>query len=236
MSRKLKTRFYKTVSVERALKSGREGGFIVKLDQYTLKTPGKKSLIFSSAAHAHLVADEWAAQGTHVKPETMPCTRLYNVAIERTPENREAVIAEGVKYTGTDVVCYREGGGTALSRRQAEQWDPILEWAKGIGFALKPTDSLTVPHVLPETLKAVESYLSKLEDLNLTLTVHFISTLGSVVLGVAVVEKHLTAKTAFQYSRLDALWQISQWGEVDDAKDRADMIEAELIALEKLLS
>ena len=230
MSKKLSKRFYKTVSVE-----AEGAGFVVKLDQYTLRTPGKKPLVFTRKDHAQYVADEWDAQVENVRPETMSCTRLYNVVVERTPETREAVIGEGVKYTSTDVICYREGGGTALSRYQTEQWDPILKWANDFGIELASTDSLIATDAAPSTLVFLKTYLEKRDDLNLTLAVHFIATLGSVVLGIAVLEKHLSAKEAFRLSRLDELWQIAQWGEVDDAKDRADEIEAELVALARLL-
>ena len=230
MSKKLAKRFYKTVSVEAQGKS-----FIVKLDQYTLKTPGKKTLTFARRDHAEYVAKEWESQIETIRPESMPCTRLFNVAVERTPDTRNDVIREGVKYAGTDLLCYREGGETALSRHQSEHWDPLLDWANGLGISLKPTASFIAIEQTDEALHAVRACLSKLDDLRLTLAVHFIATLGSAVLGLAVIKQHISAKEAFRLSRLDELWQIMQWGEVDDAKDRADEIEAELIALETLV-
>ena len=59
MAKALNKRFYKTVSVEEA-----EGGFVIKLDQYTLKTPAKKAsdkktLLLPSERLAELVASEW---------------------------------------------------------------------------------------------------------------------------------------------------------------------------------
>lgn len=230
MSKTLAKRFYKTVSVEAHGES-----FIVKLDQYTLKTPGKKALIFARREHAEHVAKEWDAQIETIRPEFMPCTRLFNVAVERTPGTRDDVIREGVKYAGTDLLCYREGRETALSRHQSEHWDPLLDWANGLGISLKPTASIIAIEQADEALDAVRACLSKLDDLRLTLAVHFIATLGSAVLGVAVIKHHITAKEAFRLSRLDALWQITQWGEVDDAKERADEIETELIALANLI-
>lgn len=230
MSKKPAKRFYKTVTVE-----GQGDRFAVKLDQYTLKTPGKQSLTFARRDHAEHVAMEWDKQVEHIRPELMPCTRLFNVVVERTPETRDSVINEGVKYAGTDLLCYREGGETALSRHQAEHWDPLLEWAEAFGLSLVQTSSIMAITQSDAALDTVRTYLSKLDDLSLTLAVHFISTLGSAVLGLAVIEKHITAKDAFRLSRLDELWQITQWGEVDDAKDRADEIETELVALAGLL-
>lgn len=230
MSKKLPKRFYKSVAVEPVGER-----YCVKLDQYTLKTPGKKALEFTKKAHAERVAQEWDAQTTHIRPELMPCTRLYNVAVERTPETRDAVIAEGVKYAGTDLLCYRDAEGSALSRHQDTHWGPVLSWAETQGMRLRPTASLTAIAQDPVALSRVEAHLSALDDLNLTLAVHYIATLGSAILGLAVVAKHLSAQDAFMLSRLDELWQIDQWGEVDDAKDRADQIEIELVALSDLI-
>jgi chaperone required for assembly of F1-ATPase len=96
------SRFYKVVTVAPAL-----GGYGVFLDGRALKTPGKLAFITRSEAHARLAAAEWEAQGEEINPQTMPITRLYNVAIERTPQQREAMVAEFKKYGGTDLLCYR---------------------------------------------------------------------------------------------------------------------------------
>jgi len=73
----------------------------------------------------------------------MPGTRLLNVAVEQTPENRDALVAEARKYAGTDVLCYREGEVRLHAEEQAAKWDPILGWAAKQGVALKSTDTLT---------------------------------------------------------------------------------------------
>ena len=106
MAKQLNKRFYKTVSV------APEGdGFVVKLDQYTLKTPAKKAsdkktLLLPSERLAELVASEWDGQGDRIDPISMPITRLLNVAIARTPETREELVAEARKYAGTDCLLY----------------------------------------------------------------------------------------------------------------------------------
>ena len=93
MAKALSKRFYKTVSVV-----PERDGFVVKLDQYSLKTPAKKSsdkktLLLPNECLAELVASEWDAQGDKIDPISMPITRLLNVAIARTPETRDELIA-----------------------------------------------------------------------------------------------------------------------------------------------
>ena len=80
-----------------------------------------------------------------------------------------------------DSFFHREGGETALSRHQSEQWDPLLKWAEGFGLALTPTESIIAIKQSDEAYEVAKDLISKLDDLRLTLAVHFIATLGSAV-------------------------------------------------------
>ena len=230
MAKKAAKRFYKQVSVAQG-----EGGWLVQLDGRTLKTPGKMTLLIPSKNAAQLIAAEWDAQIEHIRPETMPVTRLLNVAVEQTPDNRDALIAEARKYAGTDVLCYREGEVRLHNEEQAEKWDPILAWASEQGAALKTTDSLIAIKQDEAALEAIADFARGLADMPLTLFVHLVAVYGSAILSMAVMKTHLTGEDAYELSRLDELWQIKYWGEDEEAKERSDAIRAEVIALCKLL-
>jgi len=223
-------RFYKDVSVGEA-----EGGYVILLDGRRLKTPRKKLLLTSSQSAANLVAAEWDAQGEDIIPSTMPVTRLVNVTIELTPDNRPDLIAEARKYAGTDLLCYRSDETRLYLEHQAENWDPVLAWAAARGVTLETTLTLKAIPQDEAALDVVADYARGLGDISLTLFVHLIATFGSAVLAMAVMESHLSGEAAFELSRLDEIWQIKHWGQVDDAKDRTDIIRAEIIALCKLL-
>lgn len=226
MAKALNSRFYKTVSTAKE-----DGGYIVLLDQYRLKTPGKKTLLLPRENLAQLIANEWEAQGEKVDPSTMPVTRLLNVAIERTPARRAELIAEARKYASTDQLCYRSAQTRLYFEYQAEHWDPVLDWAAGKGAALKTTESLAALEQDATSLDAVAAYAAGLDDIALTLFVHLTSSFGSAVLAMAVHEFHLDAVKAYSLSRLDEIWQIKQWGQDELAAERTDMIEAEIVAL-----
>ncbi len=235
MAKALRKRFYKTVGVEQT-----DDGFVIKLDNYVLKTPGqkpsdKKTLRLPTGAVAKLVAAEWDAQGEQIDPRTMPLTRLLNVAIVRTPETREDLIAEARKYAGSDLLCYRSTESRLYQEHQAKNWDPILAWAAKQGVALKTTEGLSVIEQPETSLVAVADYARGLDDIALTLFVHLLSTFGSAVLGMAVMRRHLTMEAAFTQSRLDELWQIKYWGQDEIAQERTDALAAELTALSQLL-
>ena len=230
MAKKFAKRFYKDVTTTSA-----NGGWLVQLDGRTLKTPGKITLLVSCETAAQLIAAEWDAQLEYIRPELMPVTRLLNVAVEQTPENRSALIAEARKYAGTDVLCYREGEVRLFAEEQALKWDPILDWAAEQGVTLKITDSLMAVEQDDTALDAVADFARGLDNMHLTLFVHLVAVFGSAVLAMAVLKGYLTGEAAFDLSRLDELWQIKYWGEDEEAKERIDGIRTEINALYKLL-
>jgi len=224
-------RFYKDVSVGQV-----DSGFTVLLDGRELKTPRKKRLLAPNKFTAQFIADEWDAQGEDILPATMPVTRLVNVSIELTPENRPALIDEARKYAGTDLLCYRSDETRLYLEHQAEHWDAVLAWAAARGVKLETTLGLSVIEQDAAALARVADYASGLDDIYLTLFVHLIATFGSAILAMAVMESQLGGKAAFELSRLDEIWQIKHWGQVDDAKDRTDIIRNEVAALCRLIT
>ncbi|RKQ72201.1 chaperone required for assembly of F1-ATPase [Litorimonas taeanensis] len=230
MAKKNNKRFYKAVSTAPL---GHD--FVVKLDVYTLKTPGKKTLLLPSKALAEAVAQEWEAQGEHILPPTMPITRLTNVAIEQTPDNRPALIEEARRYAKTDLLCYRAPQPRILIERQNAQWDEWVSWAKERGVSLKTTQSLSAIEQAEPSLRAVEDYAANLDDIRLTLFVHFIAVFGSVILAMAVMEEAIEAGAAFDVSRLDALYQIELWGEDEEAAEISEALKLETTRLGQVL-
>lgn len=231
MAKVANKRFYKDVSVKAV-----DGGFWVQLDGRTLKTPGKHVLLIPTRIAADLIAAEWDAQGEDIVPTSMPVTRLLNVAVEQTPDNRETLIAEARKYAETDVLCYREGTVRLHAEEQNKLWDPVLGWAKSRGVDLDTTSALTAIKQPKSSLDAITNYASQLDNMFLTLYVHLTSVFGSAVLAMAVLEKHMDGEAAYDVSRLDELWQIKYWGEDYEAKDRTDAIKNEVSALCALIT
>lgn len=230
MSASLPKRFYKDVTVRPS-----EGGWQTLLDGRPVKTPGKLPLTCPSEDVAGLIADEWDAQDKEINPSTMPLTRLLSVAIERTPDQREELVAEARRYAGSDVLCYRATQPSDLRARQDKLWTPWLDWASDRGITLEATDSIVAIAQEDAALEKVADYARGLDDLRLTLYVHMISVLGSAILAMAVMEGGLEAGEAFEISRLDAIFQIEIWGEDEEAKERADHIRNELLALAQII-
>ena len=230
MSKKYPKRFYKEAL---AVKDG--GRYLVHLDGRTLKTPGKLTLEVDRWHIADLIAAEWDAQEGDIIPGSMPVTRLVNVSLELTPKNRPELIKEAQAYAGTDLLCYRDAKHSALARHQDAHWNPVLDWAAGRGITLKPTHSIVAVPQDAAALEAIADYAKNLDDLGLTLFVHLTAVFGSTVLALAVMEGELSGSRAFDLSRLDADWQITHWGEDEEASENREILLADVKALCRIL-
>ena len=229
-SKRLSKRFYKTVTVEG---EGRE--WRVLLDGMQLRTPGKLKLTVPSKALAEKLAGEWEAQGERINPSLMPLTRLINVAVEQTPGRRQDLIAEARRYAETDLLCYRAPQPRILQERQAEAWDDWREWGAAQGVDLKTTESLHVIAQPEASLKAVEDFAIRLDDIRLTLFVHLIAVYGSVILAMAVMRSALSGEAAFHLSRIDAVYQIELWGEDEEQAEITADLRNETQVLSEIL-
>jgi len=224
-------RFYENVAVE-----ADGAGYVVKLDGRVLKTPGKMALAFSRKNHADLVAAEWQAQGADILPNTMPCTRMMNVACEQTPSRRSELVKEFRTYMSTDLLCYRSHNPKDLAARQEQSWQPILDYAAAHhGIALASTTSIKAVAQPAKSLKSAADYATSKDNVDLTLLLHFTASYGSAALALAVTERYLQVDTAFALSRLDEIFQNERWGADDEAVENNRLLLNELSQMAQLI-
>ena len=190
-----------------------EGGFTVQLDGRPVKTPAKTPLILPTLALAQAVAAEWDAQQGVVRPETMPMTRMANSALVKVPPAFDAVVDEIARYGATDLLCYRAEAPESLVRRQAEGWDPLLDWAAATFDAPLVITVGIVPVAQPDTsLARLRAVVAGYDAFRLVGLHDLVAITGSLVLGLAVARGRLTPDAAFALSRLDEDWQAELWG------------------------
>lgn len=222
-------RFYEAVDVAPA-----GGGFAVRLDGRSPKTPGGRSLTLPTEALAALVADEWAGQGEHILIATMPATRLANTALDRVPAAHAEVAAEVARYAGSDLLCYRAEEPASLVARQAREWGPLLDWARDeLGIELKPVDGIVHRPQPARSLERARELAEGLDDVSLAGLAHATALLGSTVLGFALQRGRLSAEEAFALSRLDEAFQEERWGVDAEAAERTERLAAEAAMLER---
>jgi chaperone required for assembly of F1-ATPase len=225
-------RFYKEVGVTAAA-----DGHRVLLDGRPVRTPARRTLAVPSAALAAAVADEWHAQGETIRPAGMALTRLVSTAIDRMPALRTAAIDEVLGYAETDLLCYRAAAPADLADRQQQRWQPWLDWlARSHGVDLVVTTEM-LPVSQPETaLARLRACVEPLDDWPLV-GLHAVTTaLGSVVLGLALLEGEMDAGQAIAASLLDEEFEIERWGREREMERRHNVLRHDVEAAARFLA
>ena len=206
-------RFWKKAQAEAC-----EGGFTVLLDGRPVRTPAKAPLTVPTPTMADAIAKEWDAQETVIDPRTMPVTRGANAAIDKVRTQREEVIAMLAEYGDSDLLCYRAAGPETLIGRQAEAWDPMLEWAADtLGARLFVGEGVMHVPQKPEALGKLRDELASFDEFALAAVHDLVSLSGSLVLALGVTRDAIAVEQAWLLSRVDEHWQTEQWGEDEEA-------------------
>jgi chaperone required for assembly of F1-ATPase len=193
-------RFWKTVTVECGT---------ILLDNRLVKTPGRMTLKLPTPQLADAVAGEWRAVGDAIKPHEMPLTGLANAAAERAPAAETLAV-----YGETDLLCYRAENPPELAAREAEVWDPLLDWARArFDIAFTVTTGIVHKAQPPETVRRLANAVAAYDDFHRTALSSLVTIGGSLVVALMLAEGAITPDAAFDACHLDELWQAELWGE-----------------------
>ena len=215
-------RFWKQAGVDPVT-----GGFAVRLDGRPVKTPAKAPLVVPTRALAEAMAAEWDAQTGTVRPQTMPLTRTANSAIDKLALHQPEVVSLLADYGDADLLCYRAEKPPALADRQAQAWDPILDWAaQALGARLAAARGVIHIPQDPQALAALTAEVAALDRFRLAAFHDLVAIPGSLVLALAVTRGRLDPETAWALSRIDEDWQIAEWGADEEATEAAALKRA----------
>lgn len=219
-------RFWKTAHV------GDAAPHAVLLDGRPVRTPARVPLVLSARPLAEAVAAEWNAQGEEIDPRAMPLTGLANAAIDRVTPEPDSFADRLATYGTSDLLAYRAEGPDSLVARQAEQWDPWLDWVHRRYDAHFLTTAGIIHRAQPEaTLARIRAAYRALDPFRLAALDPVVTITGSAVLGLAAAAGEIDADTAYAVGHLDAIWQEEQWGkdplaEAAEAGRRRDLAAA----------
>ncbi len=210
-------RFWKAAEVTDA-----GSGYGVALDGRPVRTPGKALLTVPTRALAEEVAAEWNAQDEKIDPLSMPFTRSANSALEKVTPQHDEVAAMLAGYGETDLICYRAEGPQPLIDRQAEHWDPLLDWAEtALGARLNVASGIMPVEQDPAALDRLAAQVRSFDPFRLTGFHDLVALSGSLVIGFAVTNGFRGAEEAWRLSRIDEDWQIEEWGADEEAAEAA---------------
>jgi len=222
-------RFWKNVTVDA------ECG--VRLDGRPVRTPGRVPLLLPTDMLAEAVADEWGVVTDDIDPRAMPLTGLANAAIDRVAPDPVAFAAGLAAYGESDLLCYRADSPPDLVARQADLWDPPLDWARErydvhfeivTGVMHRPQPAATIERLGAAIAARPAFELAPLSPI-VTIT-------GSLVLALALAECAMGAKAVWAAANLDEDWQAEQWGEDDLAVKARETRRRDFDAAARFLS
>jgi chaperone required for assembly of F1-ATPase len=192
---------------------GVDAAGVVTLDGKPVRTPGRLPLAIPYPALAEAVAGEWRAVAGEIDPRAMPLTGLANAAIERVPQDKAGFAANLARFGESDLLCYRAEAPPALVARQAALWDPLLAWARGrydvhfevIGGVMHRAQPAATVARLSDAVASRSAW--ELAGLSPVVTIG-----GSLIAGLALLERAVDAETAWRAVEADEDWQTEQWG------------------------
>ena len=224
-------RFYEQADVEAVA-----DGMAVTLDGKTVNTPAQRPLVLPNGLIAGAIAREWSAQDETIEPDSMPLMRLAATAIDRVADNRHAVVDEIAEFGETDLICYRAAEPDDLKVRQAEAWQPLLDWcAERYGARLAVTEGVVA---VAQERAAIEALRAAVDiyDVFALAALHTITTAtGSLVLALALTEGHIDARAAWLFSRVDEMFQAERWGMDEEARAKTEALRLTLFASARFL-
>ncbi|MEE9375894.1 MAG: ATP12 family protein [Rhizobiaceae bacterium] len=213
----LPKRFYESVSIRQDASV-----FQVLLDGKPIRTPRKTILSVENETVANTMADEWSAQKERIDPMTMPVTRLINTAIDGVALDMQAVKEDIIRYSGTDMLCYRVSEPQGLVTLQIEYWDPLLDWAQSaLGAQFELAEGIIHIEQSPEAIASFSAHVGMIDNPIVLAATHVVMALtGSAIIAMAALKDHITLDDAWRIAHLDEDWNIEQWGTDEEAQER----------------
>lgn len=216
-------RFWKQAEVVRE-----SGGWGIALDGRPVRTPKRAPLAVESLALAEAIAEEWNAVGEDIDPARMPLTGIANAAIDIAGAEPAAFAEPIAAYAESELFCYREDRDPVLQSEQIAAWNPLLAWAEqrySIEFALAEG---VLPIDQPDaTIAALRGAVLAHDPFRLAPLTLLVTIGGSLVAGLALMEKAYTAAELWEAVSLDELYQERRWGTDSEAQKARALREAE---------
>jgi chaperone required for assembly of F1-ATPase len=210
--------------------------YAVLLDGKPVRTPARRTLAAPSRKLAEAIAAEWEAQREFVEPAAMPLTRLANSIIDGVVDAPGPVADEVARYLGSDLVCYRAGEPAGLVARQAQHWDPVLDWARETLGAQFVLGRGVIHTAQPDTALATARAALSSDPWRLG-ALHVATTLtGSGLLALALAHGRLSLDEAWQAAHVDEDWNMELWGRDELALERRAFRFAEMQAAATVLA
>ena len=196
-------------------------GWQVLLDGRAVKTQAGSPQVVPSPTLAAALADEWAAQGATVDPDSLPLRDLADLAIDVFAPDHSGTIAALLRYAETDTLCYRAEPEDPLHTRQIELWEPLLlaaearwqvQFERVSGVIHRPQSA--------ENLARLEHVVAAHDHFALAALTTLSALSASLLIALAALEPGADAADLWDAANLEEDWQAGLWGTDAEAAQR----------------
>jgi chaperone required for assembly of F1-ATPase len=221
-------RFWDNASVRRT-----GAGHQILLDGRPMRLPSGTPLLVRPPRLADAIAREWqaagGAKGGEMSFADTPLTRLAGTAQERIAPDPAPTADAIARYGETDLLCYRADSPRELVQRQTQGWQPWLDWvALTYDAPLRVTTGVGYIRQHHDSISALRRAVGEMDSDVLAGLGIAVPALGSLVLGLALAEGRIDARTAYELGCLEELYQAEQWGADPEAVKRREAIAADV--------
>jgi chaperone required for assembly of F1-ATPase len=211
------------------------GGFAVTANTRAIKTPAGRALAVPNEPLAQAIAAEFDAHGIKASSAAR-LRRMAVAAIDRGSDGAALAVAGVAGYAKADLLCYRAEAAPELAQRQADAWQPLLDWAAATyGAHLAVTAGVVPLDQEAGALAKMHDAVAALDSWRLPAVAAASVTTGSLVLGLALAEGRVDVGQAWRLCRLDHDYQAERWGADDEAQAAAAHVRDDLTAAARFL-
>ncbi|HUY68921.1 MAG TPA: ATP12 family protein [Alphaproteobacteria bacterium] len=206
-----------------------QGGHAIQRNSTPLKTSAGAALVVPSLALAEAMADEMRAQKVRIEFTKMPLTQLAMTSIDLVTKERDKIAAQTAAYAESELLCHRADPEDALAAEQQKTWQPVLDWcAERFDAPLRTAAGILPIAQSPASLEALRHAVKACDNFRLAGLREAAGVTGSLVLALALTERHLDAEQVFHAAELDASHQMKKWGDDPAALARRENIRRDL--------
>ena len=216
-------KFWRIVSLNKENNLG-----VIFLDDKELKSPrgNKLNLPYSLSKK---VFNEWNEVQEEIKPSLMPFYSYSVTAVDRIMNQKNDVFETLRNILSMDMILYRSGNNSDLSKLQEKEWQPLVKWLDvkfncklTINYELKPLNQKET-----ELLKCA-NLIKELDHFSLSGFSHLVSISGSFILGLSFYFKKINSNKLYELALIEELFQSNKWGSDDFANERRANIKKEI--------
>ncbi|KAJ1824717.1 chaperone [Coemansia sp. RSA 2671] len=212
-------RFWRSAGVD-----SRNGKYVVTLDDRPIKTPNgaQVQLAPSQRTLAWLMAGEWETQKEFIGAHSLPLTSLVCRSIDGLSDTatRADVVDKLLKYFHTDSACLHEEYPHTLVELQQRHYTPIVEWArKAYGIEISLTSDMFALKQTEQATQTLRKVLTEFSPLKLAALEKATMAAKSLLIGLALVEHHVSAEDAAMAAQVESNSQTQLWGHLENAHD-----------------